>query len=262
MKLTFRVLTCFVALFVSAETVAQRPVADLVGGTDTVRIEGTKQASRWVVKWSPLAFLDVESLYRVDVERLVGKQFSMQGGLGYGSQYTQLWQSSTNNVSDRETWRAQLEGRIYVNRNRPATRWRPSRLLRKPIGQYFALELFYKQVNANFNGTLQRGCAENGNCQFFESYSARAIRYVAGSHLKIGWQWPIRLSETNNRLLIDYYFGLGARWRWFEQRGVPSYEDARPQNFFGVTPDPTSAWGSRAGQFPSLAFGIQLGYAF
>lgn len=261
MRLIIKVLIRVAGLLAAYESLAQRPVAYPVDRVDTVRLEGTKHGPRWVVKWSPLAILDVESLYRVDVERLLGKQFSVQGGLGYGNQYTQLFQSSNSNVSDRETWRAQLEGRIYVNRNRGVTRWRPDRLLRKPIGQYFAIETFYKQANANFNGTLQRGC-ETGNCQFFERYSARAIRYVVGSHLKIGWQWPIRLSETNNRLLIDYYFGIGGRWRWFEQRGVPKYEDARPQNFFGSPRDPTSNWGSRAGQFPSLAFGVQVGYAF
>ncbi len=263
MRLFFKVLACIGGLFFGVEAVAQMPAADPFEHIDTLRVVGLKHGPHWVVKLSPLAFLDVESLYRVDVERMLGGRFSVQGGMGYGSQNTQLWQNSTNsNVQDREVWRAQLEGRVYVNRDRRPTRWQPGRLLiSKPLGQYFAVETFYKQANARYTGTLSRGC-DTGNCQFFESYSARAIRYVAGFHLKFGRQNAIQLSETNSRLLIDYYVGLGARWRWFEQRGVPTYDDSRPATFFSDNFDPTSSWGSQAGRFPSLAFGIQVGYAF
>lgn len=262
MRILFKVMTCVGGLLAGYDAVAQMPAADSFNRVDTIQVVGLRHSPRWVLKLSPLAFFDVESLYRVDVERMLGGRFSVQGGLGYGSQFTQLWRNSNSNVQDRETWRAQLEGRVYMNRERRATRWQPSRLLiSKPLGQYFAVETFYKQANAHYIGTLSRGC-DTGNCQFFESYSARAIRYVAGFHLKFGRQNAIRLSETNSRLLIDYYVGLGARWRWFEQRGVPTYDDARPATFFSDNFDPTSGWGIQAGQFPSLAFGVQVGYAF
>lgn len=264
MRLTFRVLTLLFTLFLGSESVAQRLATDPVDRTDTLQIIGTKRSPQWVVKLSPLALFDVEGIVRADVERLVGNRFSIQGGLGYGNQFTQPWRINNNsNTNDRETWRAQAEWRVYTKRERAPARWRPYRLITsRPLGNYFAFESFYKQVNARTEGTLQRGC-ETGTCQFFEQYSARAIRFVTGFHLKAGRQYAIRLSEDNNRLLIDYYMGFGMRWRWFEQRGIPPREDAGALTDFGFRQgDPTSDWGSQAGRFPSFALGIQLGYAF
>ncbi len=263
MKLTFRLLSLMCTLFLGSESVAQRLAADPVGHPDTLQIIGTNRPPQWVVKVSPLALIDVEGIWRADVERLVGNRFSIQGGLGYGNQFTQPWRVNGNtNNNDRETWRAQAEWRVYTKRERGPTRWRPYRLItsRPPLGNYFAIESFYKQVNAQITGTLQRGC-ETGTCQFFEQYSARAIRFVTGFHLKAGRQYAIRLSEDNNRLLIDYYMGFGMRWRWFEQRGIPPREDAGALTVFRQR-DPTSDWGLQAGRFPSFALGIQVGYAF
>lgn len=230
--------------------------------TDTLRVRGMRHAPGWVVKLSPLSLFDVEGLYRVDVERMLGGPFSVQGGLGYGSSFMQLFRTNNSRTDDREAWRAQVEGRVYVQRVREASRWQPNRLIiHKPLDRYLALEVFYKQVAGSFSGTLSRGC-ETGNCQFFERYTAQAFRYVLGTHLKYGQQSAIRLSGNNNRLLIDYYVGLGMRWRWFEQRGVPNRDDAQAAwpNTFGS--DPTSSWGTQAGRFPSLALGVQVGYAF
>jgi hypothetical protein len=260
MKHLIRFIGCIFGLIGGYRSMAQLPMSSQYRDVDSVRVEGTSREPRLVLKFSPLAILQPESLYRLDAEYLLGGRHSIQGGLGYGTGYYQLFGGNTQN--DRETWRAQTEWRIYVNRDRQATRWRPiQRLISKPLGQYFAVETFYKQVNAHYSGTLQRGC-QDGNCQFYESYTALARRYVAGFHLKFGKQVAIRLSETNNRLLIDYYVGLGGRWRWFEQRGVPTYEDARPANNFSNTIDPTSGWGVRAGGFASIAMGVQIGYAF
>lgn len=248
-------------LCVAQQSAAQMPTNFSFETADTLKVEGTKRGPHWVVKFSPLSVIDVESIYRVDVERILSGRFSVQGGLAYGNRAIQLWPNNNSIAPDREIWRAQLEGRMYINRTRPANRWRPYQLtVSKPLGSYVAFEIFYKQANAHFDGVLERGC-DNGNCQFFESYSARALRYVVGGHLKIGRQSAIRLSETNNRLLIDYYFGLGLRARWFEQRGVPDYEDARPA-MFTRNWDRTSDFSLQAGRYPSLAFGVQIGYAF
>ena len=264
MRLIFKVLACVGGLFIGVDAIAQRLTADPFGRTDTLQIIGTKRPPQWVVKLSPLTIFDVEGFWRADVERLLGDRFSIQGGLGYGNQFTQPWRINNNsNSNNRETWRAQAEWRVYTKRERLPTRWQPYRLITsRPLGNYFALESFYKQVNAQITGTLQRGC-ETGTCQFFEQYSARAIRFVTGFHLKAGRQYAIRLSEDNNRLLIDYYMGFGMRWRWFEQRGIPPREDAGALTGLNFRQaDPTSDWGVQAGRIPSFAMGIQLGYAF
>ncbi|MCY7358763.1 MAG: hypothetical protein LH609_15150 [Rudanella sp.] len=245
---------------------AQFPVTDSFDRpaerVDTLRVRGMKHAPRWVVKVNPLSLLDLESTYRLDVERMLGGVYSVQGGLGYGTGYTQIFSSGSTLSRGRETWRAQLEGRRYLRRNRAANRWQPNRLfIHKPLDTYFAAEVFYKQVNAPIEGTLQRGC-DLLTCQFFERYSARAARYVTGFHLKLGQQMAIRLSETNNRLLIDCYVGAGLRWRRFEQYGVPNREDARSAPDFFINQDPTSNWGLQRGRSLSIAAGVQVGYVF
>lgn len=255
-------------LIVCGGAFAQFPVTDGFDRgserTDTIRVLGPKRGAHWVVKFSPLAIIDPESTWRLDLERTLGRNFSLQGGLGYGNSYANLFTRSNSSVRERETWRAQLEGRFYIYRDQPANRWIPvRRITQKPLGDYLAIETFYKQVAGFFDGTLSRGCTD-GNCQFFERYSATARRYVAGFHFKYGQQMAIRLTDANNRLLIDYYVGVGVRWRWSEQLGVPQREDSAQQNGQWNTwnGDPTSNWGGGSGRYPSLALGIQLGYAF
>lgn len=258
-----RSFVCIAGLLIGQQSAAQMSTNYSFESADTLKIEGTKRPPHWVVKISPLSLLDVEGLYRIDVERMLGGLFSIQGGLACGNSFMQLLRTSgSRGTDDREAWRAQLEGRVYVQRERAANRWQPNRLhINKPLDRYVALEVFYKQVAGSFSGTLSRGC-EDGNCQFFERYTAQTFRYVVGTHLKYGQQTAIRLTNNNNRLLIDYYVGLGMRWRWFEQRGVPEYEDAQLGWPNTLTTDPTSSWGARAGRYPSLALGVQIGYAF
>lgn len=266
MRLIQRILPVVFVLLGTLTAWAQFPVTDgfdrPAEWVDTLRVRGLKHDPKWVVKLNPLSWLDFESIYRVDVERMLGGQWSVQGGFGYGNEYANLFRTGTSDAHDRETWRGQLEGRFYTRRDRPAGRWQPNRLvIRKPLESYFALEVFYKQVNGRFDGSLGRAC-DTGTCQFFQQYTAEAVRYVLGTHVKMGQQTAIRLSEKSNRLLIDYYAGFGMRWRQFVQRGVPEFEDARPAWQFGADRDPTSNFGTQAGRSGSLAFGIQIGYAF
>ncbi|WP_019987424.1 hypothetical protein [Rudanella lutea] len=242
---------------------AQFPVTDSFDRPtepiDTVRVEGVRKAPGWVVKFNPLAMIDIDSRYQIDVERIVSSRYSIQGGLGYGNERNRLLTQPNNRFPGREVWRVQLEGRLYTDRDLAVNRWRRVRTVTQvPLGNYLAINTFYKQVNAPFEGTLARGC-EDGGCQFFERYTARAVRYVMGAHLKMGHQGSIRLSPTNDRLLLDVYAGIGIRWRWFRQYGVPDYEDARPE-FINTDQDLTSDWSLQKGRFPSLMLGFQLGY--
>ncbi|KAB7733055.1 hypothetical protein F5984_03705 [Rudanella paleaurantiibacter] len=242
---------------------AQFPVTDSFDRPteriDTVRVEGLRKAPGWVVKWNPLAMIDFDSRYQFDVERMVGRRYSIQGGVGYGNERIQIAKQVDNRFREREVWRTQLEGRLYTDRDLPQNRWRRVRTVTQtPLGNYLAINTFYKQVNAPFEGTLARGC-DDGSCQFFERYSARAVRYVMGAHLKMGHQGSIQVSPNNNRLLLDVYAGIGIRWRWFRQFGIPNYEDARPE-FIDADRDLTSEWSLQRGRFPSLMLGLQIGY--
>ena len=224
-----------------------------------MRVTGlqTDRNPRWVLKISPLTLIDPESSVNLGVERLLGGRHTLQTVFGYGNEQTgpQSWGSSERR---QEVWRGNLEWRVYTRRDREANRWRNRRVFNVPLGNYLAVETFYKQVNTLRNGTMARGC-EDGNCEFFQDYTGIQARYVAGVHLKAGQQNSIRLSPENNRLLVDYYLGFGLRKRWLRDYRVPMPEDGRPAvgRFSGG-----SLFGDEPGVFASLSLGFRVGYAF
>lgn len=256
-----------VALLMSwwGTVLAQEPVVRYSGVnySDTVQIQSLTRPPRWVVSLSPLALFDPENTVQVGVERLLGRQYSVLGEFGYGPAALNLWRSEwTNNVL--ETWRGRAEWRIYTRRIRSYSGWQPGRVgrtvTRKPLGNYVAFDLFYKQSNATESGSVGRAC-EDGSCQYFQRFQSRVTKYVGGGHVKVGRQVLLFNADENSRLVMDLYMGLGFRRRIVRNYGLPEPEDGGSYFFSdnnGVFNDILSDTSLRI----SVAAGFRVGYVF
>ena len=201
--------------------------------SDTVQIQSLAHPPRWVVSLAPLALFDPENTVQVGAERLLGRQYSVLGEFGYGPAALNLWRSElTNNVL--ETWRGRAEWRIYTRRIRSYRGWQPGRVgrtvTRKPLGNYVAFDLFYKQSNASESGSVGRAC-EDGSCQYFQRFQSRVTKYVGGAHVKVGRQVLLFNADENSRLVMDLYMGLGIRRRLVKNYGLPEPEDGGSYSF-------------------------------
>ena len=197
---------------------------------------------KWVIKLAPLALFDPDNTIQLGVERLLGQQHAVQVEFGYGWQGINLWQNSQNRrYSDREVWRGRAEYRYYFNRD--AT----------PVGPYVAAEGFYKRVNARESGTTGIGC-ETGLCQYYRMFTLPVSKDVWGGHVKIGRQFSI---SPDDRLLIDFYTGLGIRKSNVERFGRPSgvyyYGSAGYSLFDAFSPQTYAVL--------SVAYGFKIGYS-
>lgn len=244
---------------------AQEPVVrdSDVRYSDTVQIQSLRHPPRWVVSLAPLALFDPENTVQVGVERLLGRQYSVLGEFGYGPAALNLWRSElTNNVL--ETWGGRAEWRIYTRRIQSHSRWQPGRIgrtvTRKPLGNYVAFDLFYKQSNASESGSVGRAC-EDGSCQYFQRFQSRVVKYVGGGHVKVGRQVLLFNADDNSRLVMDLYMGLGIRRRLVRNYGLPEPEDGGSYFFTdrnGVFNDILSDTSFRM----SVAAGFRIGYVF
>lgn len=243
--------------------VAQEPV---VGYSDTVRIESLSRPPRYVVSLAPLTLLDPENTLQFGLERLLAGRYSVLGELGYGPASLNVWRSynSSFNNGIRETWRGRVEWRIYTRRIRSNGRWQPGlvgrTVTRKPLGNYVALDVFYKQTNANEIGSIGRAC-EDGSCQYFQRFQSRVVKYVGGAHLKVGRQMILFNADGNSRFVLDMYMGIGIRRRLVKSYGLPEPEDGGSYFFT----DRNGVFNDLLADTPlrmSVAAGLRIGYVF
>lgn len=208
----------------------------------TTRLDERTGDRNWVVKFAPLSLLDPDNTVQFGAERLLGQQHAVQAEFGYGPQGMNLWQNTQNKrYSSREVWRGRAEYRYYMNQNEGV------------IGSYVAVEGFYKQVNARESGTIGVGCG-TGACQYYRVFTAPVSKYVWGGHIKIGRQFSI---SPNDRLLIDFYTGLGIRRSRVERFGRPTgvyYYGSAGYNLFDAFSPQTYA-------VVSMAYGFKIGYS-
>lgn len=226
------VLTLLGSLTAPAQQIADDP-------DQSIRRE---RVPRWVVKLAPLSLFDPDNTIQVGLERRLGSRHALQGEFGYGWQGMNLWQNNqSSRYSDREVWRGRAEYRYYLGP--PGG----------PIGQYVAVEGFYKQVNARESGTVGIGC-ETGNCRYYRLFSDPVSKYVWGGHIKFGRQFSL---TPNDRLLFDIYVGLGFRRSRVERTqlasGVYYYGSAGYTLFDAFSPRNYAA--------VSVAYGFKIGYA-
>ena len=246
--------------------VAQEPVAHYSDArySDTVQIQSLTHPPRWVVSLAPLALFDPENTVQLGLERLLAGRHAVLGEFGYGPAALNLWRTYNSNNGVRETWRGRAEWRIYTRRIRSHSRWQPGRVgrtvTRKPLGNYVALDLFYKQVNARESGSVGRAC-EDGSCQYFQRFQSRVVKYVGGAHLKVGRQMNLYIPDDNSRLVMDMYVGAGIRRRLVEYYDLPEPEDGGSY-FFSDGSGPFDDILSDTPLRMSVAAGLRIGYVF
>ena len=210
---------------------------------DPINSTHAQPARPWVVKFAPLSLFDIDNTIQFGLERLVSQHSAVQLELGYGPQGMNLWQSSQNErYSNREIWRGRAEWRYYFEKTD------------QPRGQYVALEGFYKQVNVRESGTAGVGCT-TGPCQYYQLFSSPLQKYVWGGHVKYGQQFSLL---ANDRLLADFYLGLGFRRRIidrFQPNGNTFYYRSAGLTLF-------DSFSNTPYALISLAYGAKIGYSF
>ncbi|GAB3325901.1 hypothetical protein GCM10027299_24620 [Larkinella ripae] len=220
--------------------------------TDTLRPVLDHQP-RWVIKVAPLALFDPDNTIQAGAERLLGgrrgrSRHAVQAEFGYGWKGMNLYPDRRDNYQKFETWRARAEWRRYSGRYRSS---RKPHFAVPPIGRYFAIETFFKQLSILDETTIGREC-ENGNCAYFERGTFPMYRTVWGMHAKFGRQYVFTM-PSDNRFLLDFFVGLGFR------NLTPYRFTASAADVFQFTS--SGFWRARySGVIPSATLGIKLGY--
>ena len=204
---------------------------------------GSHFTPHWVIKFAPLSAVDPDNTIQFGLERILGRKQAVQIELGYGWEGIGLWETTARGrFSNKETWRGRAEWRLYFCPN--------ARLL----GFYAAVEGFYKQVNVQEITSNGLPCA--GDCPPGSLSKAPALKYVWGGHLKIGYQRPLFFID---RLLLDVYGGLGARYRQVNRPDLPvgvALQEA--PSLFGSWP----AFPFSPKTQVSFSLGFKVGYGF
>ncbi|MGA0556715.1 hypothetical protein ACO2Q8_08700 [Larkinella sp. VNQ87] len=203
---------------------------------------------RWVIKFAPLALVDIDNTIQFGAERLFGTRHTVQGEFGYGWRGMNIHEYRRDDFADFEVWRGRAEWRRYSGRYRGN---RKPHFATPPIGRYFALEAFFKQLSVTENTSIGRECAD-GTCAYFERGTFPMYRTVWGLHAKFGRQFVLSM-PSDNRFLLDFYVGFGFR------RLTPFRFSNSNENVFQFTN--TGDWRVRNnGVYPSVTLGIKLGY--
>jgi hypothetical protein len=208
-----------------------------------------KHPPHWVVKFAPLALFDPDNTIQFGVERLLGGKHTIQGEFGYGWQAINMYPYRREEYENFEVWRGRVEWRRYSGRYRS---FRKPHYATAPIGRYFAVETFFKQLTVLDNTAVGRECAD-GTCAFFERGTFPIYRTVWGAHVKLGRQFVLSI-PGKNRLLLDFFIGLGFR-------SVTPYRFNNSQNEDVIRSTGLAFWNSQQeGLRPSGTLGIKLGY--
>ncbi len=216
---------------------------------------------RTVLKLAPLALLDQDATLQAGLEYRTGVRTAVQGELGYGWKGLSLFESDLDDFVKAEVWRGRAEVRFYTGRYRTNRRKGIAIKSSFPLGNYWAIEGLYKQINVVKQDNLySRETAPQSAFpgELIGTQQRGISRYVLGSHLKIGRQFssyePQRRVFT--RTLLDIYIGAGIRW-------AVNDAPAPPPN-----PFPTCGCGmgrsfeqTRPVITPSLTAGLKFGFA-
>ncbi len=215
-----------------------------------------KNSQRTVLKLAPLALLEFQNTLELGLEVPLTRRVYLQGQIGYAPQGL-MWNYSptvSGRYTRRENWRARLECRWY-GRGINGT----YRQTAAPLGEYVAVDGFFKQLNGEEALTLGRQCA-TGNCAYFEKINNPTSRYSVGIGLKFGSQRTLYRfgKDQKQQLVLDSYAGFGVRYGWTTSATASNASERifRPGSDFLIF-DPFRATN---GLTPNPLIGIKLGY--
>lgn len=240
-------LTCLLGL--ASASVAQ---------DSTIALRRTPHA---VIKLAPLSLLDQDATVQAGLEYRTGIQTSVQAEVGYGGKGLSPHDTDLKDFVRAEVWRVRSEVRFYTGRYR--TNRRRGIAIRSdfPLGNYWAVDGLYKQINVLRQDDLYsaEASSQTGSLVRIGTQQRAISRYVLGSHLKIGRQFAFYDPQRRvfSRTLLDIYVGAGLRW--FVNHVPPRA---------GPDPYPTCGCGigrsfdnPARGLTPSLAAGLKVGFA-
>ena len=215
---------------------------------------------RAVIKLAPLSLLDQDATVQGGLEYRTGVRTSVQGEFGYGWKGLSLIKSDLDKFASVNLWRGRAEVRFYTSHYRTNRRQGIAIRSDVPLGNYWAIEGLYKQINLidQINVYSAEASSATGSYVLTGSQRVPISRNVFGGHVKIGRQFafydPYR--RVFSRTLIDMYVGVGVR-------EIRNQVSPRPFN-----PFPTCGCGigrslTNEGNFiaPSITAGLKLGFA-
>lgn len=220
-----------------------------------------RRMPRAVVKLSPLSLLDQDATVQAGLEYRTGNRTSVQAEFGYGWKGLSVFESDLNEFVDAEVWRGRAEVRFYSGRYRTNRRQGIAVRSNFPLGNYWAIDGLFKQINVLKQDNLYSAEASSqiGSYVRIGTQQRFISRYVLGSHLKIGRQWAFYdpLNRNFSRTLLDIYLGAGLRW---------FMNDVPPR--VGPNPIPDCGCGigrsfdnPERGLTPSITAGLKVGFA-
>jgi hypothetical protein len=227
--------------------------APLAQGQDSTLVYN--HPARFVVKLAPLSLLDPDATIQAGLEYRTGQRTSVQGELGYGGRNLSLLDNELRTFAAAEVWRGRAEVRFYTGRYRTNAKKGIAIRSHAPLGNYWAIEGLFKQINGQ--KAAQLGRIDINPPVPIELTGPQLIRrYVVGAHVKFGRQFAFYDPQRRlfSRTLLDIYWGLGARLITNQ----------------GTTPTTDESCGCGVGRSfarrgtaiaPSVSLGLKLGFA-
>lgn len=233
------------------------PVTCAIAQDSTIAL---RQMPRAIIKLAPLSLLDQDATLQAGLEYRTGATTSVQAELGYGWKGLSLIEADLNRFAKAEVWRARSEVRFYNGRYRTNRRRNIAIKSNFPLGNYWAVEGLFKQINVLRQDNLYsaEASSQTGSYVLIGTQQRPVSRYVLGTHVKIGRQFAFYdpLRRVFSRTLIDIYLGAGVRVATNQVPALP------------FNPYPTCGCGlgrsfTNEGTVvsPSLTAGLKLGFA-
>lgn len=209
-----------------------------------------RRPARTIIKWAPLALMDQDATLEFGLEHRLRSRQSVQVMAGYGWKGLSLPESDLERKKGAEVWRARAEYRWYTGRFRTNKRKEIEVRTDFPLGNYWALEGLFKQINMQEEWVSSRPTSA-------ERLSATNRQFTYALHGKAGRQIALTARERQrNALLLDVYVGIGFRANYMDNRAArldPQYNQT-PTMFQRFTYE---GWNI----LPSLTAGVRLGFS-
>lgn len=201
----------------------------------TVPLQAQKEdvPYRHIVKFAPLAFIGPTPAFQFGYEYRINPKYSIHAEAGLINNWAVEW--NTHEFENMLGYRVRVEPRLFIGTGSSAG--------------YLAPEIFISNHTFERTRTYGFNCF-NGDCDYFQVVTYNGRRQDTGFHIKGGTMVPL---DMKNRLWLDIYFGLGARFRKVETWN-------RPVNGIRIHWDFPYANNKLAQWIPSAAAGFKLGY--